>query len=103
MMPLGLYLAVVCSDELRSLSQPYAFTAASRLVNRPSDDSRPAVALPLLYSMMSGAEFELSTWLAVDWICWKLFASNFTLAPVSFSNSEMAAFQAMPIALVSPS
>ena len=61
------------------------------------------MALPLLYSRMSGASFELSTWLAVERICSKLFSSNSTLAPVSFSKVLMAWSQAMPMALSSPS
>src|ERR1039458_327870 len=100
MTPLASYLAVVCSDGASFLSQPYVFTAALRLVSRPWLDSSPAVALPLLYSMTSGAALEFSTWLDVERICSKLLASNLTVAPVSCSNVLIAWFQAMPIALV---
>jgi hypothetical protein len=65
--------------------------------------SRPAVALPLLYSMRSGASSELSTWLAVERICSKLFSSNSTVAPVSSSKTLIASAQAIPIALFEPS
>ena len=100
-MPLASYFAVVCSDGASFLSQPYVFTAASRLVSRPWLEIRPAVALPLLYSRTSGAALEFRTWLDVERICSKLFASNLTLAPVSFSNVLIAWFHAIPIALVS--
>ena len=68
-------------------------------MSRPWLESRPAVALPLLYSRMSGASSELSTWLAVERICSKLFSSNSTVAPVSSSKILMASSQAMPMAL----
>ena len=98
MMPLSSYLAVVCRLGASFLSQPYFFTASSRLLRRPWLARRPAVALPLLYSRMSGAWSELRTWEAVERICSKALASNLTLAPVSDSNSLMASFQALPIA-----
>ena len=73
-------------------------------VSRPCLDSRPAVALPLLYSMRSGASSEFSTICAFFWICSKPFSSNFTFTPgwVS-SNSLIAASHALPIALSGPS
>src|SRR5680860_281473 len=101
MMPSSSYFAVVCSEGASKSSQPFFSTASSRLLSRPWLASRPAVALPLLYSRMSGASSELSTWLAVERICSKLLASNSTVAPVSSSKTLMASVQAMPIALVS--
>ena len=81
MTPLSSYFAVVCSEGASFVSHPYALTAASRLVRSPWLDSRPAVALPLLYSRMSGAAFEFSTWLAVERICSKDFGLELDLGP----------------------
>ena len=61
------------------------------------------MALPLLYSRRSGASSELSTWLAVERICSKLFSSNSTVAPVSSSKTLIASSQALPMALSAPS
>jgi hypothetical protein len=67
-------------------------------------DSSPAVALPLLYSRMSGALSELRIIWAFCWICSKPFSSNFTSTPGWLAlNISIALFQAMPIALVGPS
>lgn len=58
------------------------------------------VALPLLYSMRSGALLELSTIEAVFWTCSKPLASNSTLTPgCDFLNSAIAWSQATPMAL----
>ena len=73
--------AVVCRLGLSLLSQPRSVASALRSVSRPCLDSRPAVALPLLYSMMSGASSELRTIGAVFWICSKPFSSNSTVTP----------------------
>ena len=72
-------------------------------VMRPWLARNPAVALPLLNSMRSGASSELRTWLAVERICSKLRSSNSTVAPVSSSKMRIASSQAMPMALFSPS
>ena len=62
------------------------------------------MALPLLYSMMSGALSELRIICAFCWICSKDFSSNFTVTPGCLAlNSSIALFQAMPMALVGPS
>ena len=89
-MPFSSYLAVVCSEGASLSSQPYSSTASVMSASRPWLASRPAVALPLLYSMTSGASLELSTWLAVERICSKLLSSNSTVAPVSSSKISMA-------------
>lgn len=69
-------------------------------MSRPCLESSPAVALPLLYSMTSGASLELRTMGAVFWICSKPFSSNSTFTPGCFAlNSLIASFQAMPMAL----
>ncbi len=86
------------------LSQPRFVASAVRSVSRPCFESRPAVALPLLYSMMSGASEEFRTIGAVFWTCSKPFSSNFTFTPGCWaSNSLIASFQATPIALSGPS
>lgn len=104
MTPLVSYRLMVRTPPLIFLSQPRSVTWAVRSVRSPCLDRSPAVALPLLYSMRSGASFELRTMGAVFWICSKPFSSNFTFTPgCCASNSLMAAFQATPIALSGPS
>lgn len=99
-MPLASYLAVTWTFGLISLSQPRLVTSEVRSVSRPCLDSMPAVALPLLYSMTSGASLEFRTIGAVFWICSKPFSSNVTFTPGWVaSNSLMASFQALPMAL----
>lgn len=89
---------------LSFLSQPRLAASSVRSVSRPCFESRPAVALPLLYSIRSGASEELRTIGAVFWTWSKLFSSNSTFTPGCLaSNSLIASFQAMPIALVGPS
>ena len=102
-MPFSSYLAVVCRTRAQLVVPAVLGDASSRFVSRPWLESRPAVALPLLYSRRSGASSELSTWLAVERICSKLFSSNSTVAPVSSSKTLIASSQAMPIALSAPS
>lgn len=84
-------------------SQPYSSTASLMSLIRPWLARNPAVALPLLNSMRSGASSEFSTWLAVERICSKLRSSNSTVAPVSSSKTSIASAHAMPIALLAPS
>ncbi len=103
MTPSSLYFAVVWSDGASLSAQPYSSTASEMSVIRPVLARKPAVALPLLNSMRSGAASESSTWLAVFWICSKDFSSNSTVAPVSSSKIVMASAQALPIALSAPS
>lgn len=104
MTPPASYWLVVRTPALSFLSQPRALTSAVRSVRRPCLERSPAVALPLLYSMRSGASEELRTIGAVLRICSKPFSSNSTSTPGwVFSNSSIAAFQAMPIALSGPS
>lgn len=104
MTPFVSYWLVVLTPALSFLSQPRRPASAVRSVSSPCLDRSPAVALPLLYSMMSGASFELRTMGAVFWICSKPFSSNFTCTPgCCASNSLMASFQATPIALSGPS
>jgi len=103
-MPRVSYRAVVCRLELSSLSQPRFVASAVRSVSSPCLDSSPAVALPLLYSITSGALSELRIIPAFCWICSKLFSSNFTVTPgCAALNWVIASFQAIPIALVGPS
>jgi hypothetical protein len=100
----SVYLAVVCRLALSFLSQPRLFASLVRSVSRPCLESRPAVALPFLYSMMSGALSELRIIWAFCWICSKPFSSNLTSTPgCEALNSSIALFHAMPIALVGPS
>ena len=102
--PPASYWLVVATPGLSILSQPRLVASAVRSVSRPCFDSCPAVALPLLYSMRSGASEELRIMGAVFWICSKPFSSNFTFTPGCFaSNSLIASFQATPIALSGPS
>ena len=95
---------MVCRLGLSFLSHPRLVTSEVRSVSNPCDESRPAVALPLLYSMMSGASSELRIICAVWRICSKPFSSNSTFTPECVaSNFLIAAFQAMPMALFAPS
>lgn len=98
--PFASYWLVVRTPALSFLSQPRSVASSVRSVRRPCLESRPAVALPLLYSMRSGASPELRTICAVFWICSKPFDSNFTVTPgCVLLNSLIASFQAAPIAL----
>src|SRR5665647_25647 len=73
------------------------------LDSSPWLERRPAVPLPLGYSMTSGAWSELRIWLA-DWrICSKLLVSNLTFAPVSFSKTLIASFHDIAVAAVTSS
>ena len=101
--PSSEYFAVVCSDGASLSAQPYSSTASEMSEISPVDARKPAVALPLLNSMRSGAASESSTWLAVFWICSNDFCSNSTVAPVSSSKTSIASFQALAMALSSPS
>ncbi len=103
MTPLSVYFAVVCSDGASLSAQPYCATASEISLISPVEARKPAVALPLLNSMTSGAASVSSTWLAVFWICSNDFSSNSTFAPVSFSKTLMASAHALPIALSAPS
>jgi hypothetical protein len=104
MTPRSSYFAVVARPPGSSLSQPRLVTSSLRSAIRPCLDSRPAVALPLLYSMRSGASSELSTMLAVFWICSKPFSSNSTFTPgCAASNFLIASAHALPMALSAPS
>ena len=96
MTPLASYFAVTCRSGPSVLSQPCLVASGVRSVSRPCLDSSPAVALPLLYSMTSGALSELRIIDAFCWICSKLFSSNFTVTPgCCFLKSVIAWFQAI--------
>src|SRR6185437_9618921 len=94
----------VRSPGVRILSQPFALTTSSSGVSRPCEATRPAVALPLLYSSRSGAWLELRiiepafcSWMKV--FCWKLTVTSGCAA----LNSLSALVQAMPSELVGSS
>ena len=59
------------------------------------EESMPALPLPLLDSIMSGAWSELRNWLLFCAIWAKDFTSNLTLTPVFLVKSAAASFQAM--------
>lgn len=104
MTPLSSYWLVVATVGGTASAQPRFSASAVRSVSRPWRESWPVVALPLLYSMRSGAWSELRTCGAVFWICSKPFSSNSTFTPGWLSsNSVTASAHALPMALSGPS
>ena len=70
-----------------------------RSVSRPCDASNPAVALPLLYSMMSGPWSELMIIPVFCWICSKALRSKSTCTfGCSALKISIAFSQAIPMA-----
>ena len=99
MTPRSSYRAVVCRLVDSFLSQPRVVATPVRSVSSPLEESRPAVALPLLYSITSGAASELRIIAAFCWICSNALRSNCTVTPgCSVLKISTALSQAMPMA-----
>jgi len=100
MIPLGLYVQVVCKLGARILSHFRSTARVLRSVRSPWVDRVPAVALPLLYSITSGAALELRIRDALDWMVSNAFrlVGNRDARVRGFELS-IAALQDWPMAL----